>query len=170
MTPEFTLIVIVVFFVSSLAGAFVLFKVLKSTALIKKVGYQAGGALAGFLLIYSALYYSFQSALETAELGRLEHWTIVGTAQRGDTNNHGNILVRIVPPTPRTRTDESGLFYLTGVQVTKEQAKGDIWPDITIESEGYFPTSIKINAENDEIDNNKKRIDLKSIAKLPANQ
>jgi len=56
-----TLIVLIIVALLSLLAAIVLFKVLKSTALIKKAGYQAGGALAGFIIIYSTLYYSYDS-------------------------------------------------------------------------------------------------------------
>ncbi len=49
------LIVAAVLFLLSLLGAYVLFKVLKSAALIKRPGYQAGGALAGFLLLFGTL-------------------------------------------------------------------------------------------------------------------
>lgn len=166
MTPEFTLIVIVVIFGSSLAGAFVLFKILRSTALITKVGYQAGGALAGFLLIYSALYYSFQHSLQTAGLWEPDDWTIVGTVKRTDTNNHEKILIKVLPPKPFALTDESGFFRLTHVEITKEQAKGEIWPEITIHSDGYFPRTISIKAENAEIRTKRRRIDLEDIATI----
>ena len=50
---------IAVLFVCSLAAAFVLFRILQSTAAIQKKGYQVGGAAAGFLVIYGALYGSY---------------------------------------------------------------------------------------------------------------
>lgn len=53
--------ILTLIFSLSLIAAIVLFKVLKSTAIIKKAGYQAGGALAGFIIIYSTLYYSYSS-------------------------------------------------------------------------------------------------------------
>jgi hypothetical protein len=43
----------------SLVAAFVLFKILQSTAAIQKKEYQVGGAAAGFLVIYAALYGSY---------------------------------------------------------------------------------------------------------------
>lgn len=64
------LIVAVVLFLLSLLGAYVLFKVLKSAAWIKRPDYQAGGALAGFLLIFATLsmtHYKL-SALESDDL------------------------------------------------------------------------------------------------------
>jgi len=58
---ENTLVVLTLIFSLSLIAAIVLFKILKSTALVKKTGYQAGGALAGFIIIYTTLYYSYTS-------------------------------------------------------------------------------------------------------------
>lgn len=53
------LLVVVALFACGLAAAVVLFKILKSTAVIQKKEYQVGGAAAGFLLIYAALYGSY---------------------------------------------------------------------------------------------------------------
>src|SRR5436853_175370 len=55
---------VVILFVLSLAGAVVLFRFLKSSALIKGKTYQAGGALAGFVIIYyvlSGFYYKINT-------------------------------------------------------------------------------------------------------------
>lgn len=47
------------FFLLSLLGAYVLFKYLKSEAQVSSRWYQAGGALAGFVIIYGLLYGSY---------------------------------------------------------------------------------------------------------------
>jgi hypothetical protein len=52
----------------SLIGAVVLFRFLKSTALIKNGKYQAGGAMAGFLLIYGALFGSYAKLVEASTI------------------------------------------------------------------------------------------------------
>jgi hypothetical protein len=55
---------VVILFVLSLTGALVLFRFLKSSALIKGRSYQAGGALAGFVIIYymvSSFYYKIDT-------------------------------------------------------------------------------------------------------------
>ena len=51
--------VVATLFTCSLVAAFVLFKILQSTAAIEKKEYQVGGAAAGFLVIYAALYGSY---------------------------------------------------------------------------------------------------------------
>jgi hypothetical protein len=80
--------VVAVLFACSLVAAFILFYILKSTAKIEKKEYQVGGAAAGFLLIYSALYGSYhqlQNASLTAcraslseQAGLLEDVTVEG--------------------------------------------------------------------------------------------
>jgi hypothetical protein len=54
-----SLTAVAVLFACSLVAALVLFKILQSTAAIQKKEYQVGGAAAGFLLIYGALYLSY---------------------------------------------------------------------------------------------------------------
>jgi hypothetical protein len=57
MRPEF---VVTVFFLLSLGAAWVLFKWLGSTAAITKKEYQLGGAAAGFLMFFYALYAAYR--------------------------------------------------------------------------------------------------------------
>lgn len=45
----------VIFFLLSLLGAIVLFKFLKSSAIIKNAKYKAGGAIAGFVILFTSL-------------------------------------------------------------------------------------------------------------------
>ena len=43
----------------SLGASVVLFKLLKSSAVVQTAKYQAGGALAGFVIIFSSLYFCY---------------------------------------------------------------------------------------------------------------
>jgi len=61
------LVVVVVLFACSLAGAYVLFKILQSSALITRKEAQIGGAAAGFLLIFAALG-TYYSKIQNADL------------------------------------------------------------------------------------------------------
>lgn len=77
------LVVVVALFTCSLLAAVVLFKILQSTAVIQKKEYQVGGAAAGFLLIYVALYGSYHqlqgASLATCQSSLLEDVTVQGT-------------------------------------------------------------------------------------------
>jgi hypothetical protein len=53
------LLVVCVLFFISLFAAWILFRFLKSTAIVRNKQYQAGGALAGFLIVFSATYVSY---------------------------------------------------------------------------------------------------------------
>jgi hypothetical protein len=57
---------VAVLFTCSLVAAFVLFKILQSTAAIERKEYQVGGAAAGFLVIYAALYGSYAQLQKAA--------------------------------------------------------------------------------------------------------
>src|ERR1035438_3598353 len=58
--------VVTILFTLSLLAAWILFKFLQSTASITKKEYQMGGAAAGFLIIYGALYYSYSQLAKSA--------------------------------------------------------------------------------------------------------
>src|SRR5262245_10763313 len=51
--------IVSILFALSLLAAVVLFAFFKSTAIIKTPKYQAGGAIAGFVIVYSILQFSF---------------------------------------------------------------------------------------------------------------
>lgn len=164
-------------FLLSLLGAFVLFKFLKAYARIRRKGYQAGGALAGFLLIYGALYTSYDrienARIEEAKLERQaneqrdatlnsQSWSITGTVVRGDTTVHNGIVVRLIPPVPATSSDLSGNFRLDNVHLKSP----DAYPEIYVESQSYYPISYGLNRDNAVTDNVNQTIKLKDTIKL----
>lgn len=154
-------LLIVVFFVLSLIGAIVLFKLLRSTAIIKKFGYQAGGAIAGFLLIYSMLFYSYERISKDSNIGELHPWIIEGKVEKADKRTYEGIIVKQVPSTPSDITDESGYFTLREVMISDEE-----WPELFLESKNYFSKKIDLNKHTAVKDIKKKKIKLKSIEKL----
>jgi len=62
---------VAIIFALSLLGAVVLFRFFKSSAIIKKKAYQAGGAVAGFAIVYSLLFGSYYQ-IERLEKQKLE--------------------------------------------------------------------------------------------------
>lgn len=157
MADYFSITIVVIIFILSLAGAYVLFKLLKSTAVIKKTGYQAGGALAGFLLIYGMLFYSYDKMAQSNIEVENALWTITGTVKRENSPKHDGISIRHVPPAPNTYTDASGFFRLENVR----SSTADSYPEIYIENDGYFPLPISIADSNAIIDKEKKTIKLR---------
>jgi len=74
--PSQPLTILVSLFGLSLVAAVILFKFLKSTALIKNEKYQAGGAIAGFIIVYGMLHGSFTQLSGYSETIRANQQTI----------------------------------------------------------------------------------------------
>jgi type II secretory pathway pseudopilin PulG len=70
------LIIVVSLFGLSLFAAIILFKFLKSTALITNEKYQAGGAIAGFIIVYGMLHGSFTQLADYSQTIRTDVQTI----------------------------------------------------------------------------------------------
>lgn len=139
-------IMIVVFVGLSLACSYVLFKVLKSSATIKKPKVQLGGAIAGFVTILGLLLYSFNTWYGT---WKPPEWTICVKKvmkemdhQNGENVGHGGIVGRVLAPSKMNLTQGNGYFTLNGVPKTAKEG----WPRIIFEYDGYEPIIIdKLN-------------------------
>lgn len=142
-----------VIFLLSLLGAYVLFAILKSTAVIKKAGYQAGGALAGFLLIFIMLFGSYRELANQQKI-----FTVNGKVKVIDGNLHRGVMVKQLSPS--VLTDASGTFRLESVRRI-----GDMWPEIQLEGDGFYPIPIEVGKlikENKAtINDSNNRVDLK---------
>ena len=165
----YSLIPIIVIFCLSLAGSFILFKFLKSSATIKKPTYQAGGAIAGFILIYGLLFSSFRFLYKPSE-----KWTIIGTVIKEEAPLHDGITVKLIPPSPSAITNSLGTFTLENVKVIK----GEGWPELSFECNGFHPHRLIINDESiKSLHKGKKEIRLKDneaniieLAKIPKSE
>lgn len=94
----FTLIIIGTVFVLSLLGAVILFKFLKSTALVTVKKYQAGGAIAGFIIIYGTLMASFYG------IENLKNKEVIEEYERlKEMSSPKHITGRVVPYTQHTK-------------------------------------------------------------------
>ena len=154
------LTVVSVMFLLSLVGAFVLFKLLKSAALIQRAGYQAGGALAGFLLIFGTLYFSYDKLL-TKQLEtetKVDLWVIVGKVTRQDQTLHGFIEVSVLPPPQSALSESKGSFRFQRVEIIGEQ-----WPELKFDADGYYTETKVLSEEVADIDRDQKRIELHPV-------
>lgn len=158
------LIAVSVIFGLSLGGAYVLFQTLKATAVMKTVRGQAGGALAGFLMVFSALggtYFKLLPAAEDlgalrAENARLEArlqeleratdaqtWTLVGEVRRADVPSAAGVEVLVMPPNPRLLVDGHGNFRFESLEVVN-----GIWPELHVSADGYYPETLILSMEH----------------------
>jgi hypothetical protein len=120
------------FFLLSLGAAWVLFKFLSSTAAITKKEYQLGGAAAGFLILFSALYASYYH-LAGLQLKAYQAQLTDCQTQR-EFNERELQIGGIVSPAPKNTTvvlavkaitlADDGRFTLAakGLNLTKEPA------------------------------------------------
>lgn len=109
----FPLFVVIVLFLASLFGAFVLFKVLQSTAVVTTKEYQLGGAMAGFFVIFGLLYWSLSNI--TSKATEDTPWTLEGTVIQQD-GSHPAFAT--VGQHPVVKVDpQSGSFLLPEVRM-----------------------------------------------------
>jgi hypothetical protein len=124
------LTVVSVLFACSLLAAFVLFKILQSSAAIQKKEYQVGGAAAGFLLIYAALYGSY-AHLQNGQLATCTATLSTDDAKLAVDETELSIQGTVDPPiedatvvltVKQTNPDSGGRFLLTkkGVDLVKD--------------------------------------------------
>ncbi len=152
--------IVAVFFLLSLVGAYVLFKILESSAVVKRPGYQAGGALAGFLLIFGTLAVTHQNLA----LGETDdQWTIEGTVVRRGVpeDRHFGISVSVIPRQTAS-SNHDGSFTLDNIKPARaEQAR-----KLQFSSEGYFPYDLTVDMDNAVFDSKKKVIKLQDPVEL----
>lgn len=141
-----TLTVVSVLFLLSLTGAVILFKFFKSFAIIKGEKYQAGGAIAGFIILYSVLYGSWYNieknkyqdiSTQNKELtARLEPLRIAGTVDPYMDNLKIVLAVRETDPVP---SGQQGKFRLKAPCVNPEEDDIRLY---VITEDGYIPVDI----------------------------
>ena len=177
------LIAVAVIFSLSLGGAYVLFQTLKATAVMKTVRGQAGGALAGFLMVFSALggtYFKLLPAADDldalrAENARLEArvqdleratdsqlWTLMGEVRRSDAPSAAGVEVLVMPPNPRLLVGGHGSFRFETIEVVN-----GIWPELHVSADGYYPETLILSAEHLELYPERKLAVLKQPVVLP---
>jgi hypothetical protein len=159
------LIPLSVIFTLSLVGSIVLFRFLKSSATIKKRTYQAGGAIAGFILIYGLLYTSFNSWYknEIEEKWKSEQWTIKGTVLMRDDCKHEGIAVRHIPDAPSAESRSNGEFRMEGVEIFPGKLPNGL-PALEFDSgrDEFHGIILELNKDNVEINREKKQVILKN--------
>lgn len=117
-----SLVVVAAIFFMSLVGAYILFAILKSVAQISNKAYQAGGALAGFIILYLTMFQSYQS-LHHIEVTEKELKVAKKSLEKNEIN--GTIIpnsqtAKIVIATQQTDADDNGKFKLLAKCISPE--------------------------------------------------
>ena len=163
------LIVVSVIFLLSLIGAAVLFKFFESSALVKSRKYKAGGAVAGFIIIYALLYGSFdriqQSQYDAEECRQLQevyqvsgkiipkpdlgHVILAAAVEFPDMDGRFNLEARCLDKTDSNGElriyviDQEGEFYPKYVDIDSLENIILELPHVTAETEGSGSPSAK---------------------------
>lgn len=166
-TIDHPLVAVAVFFVLSLGGAYVLFRTLKATAVMKTVRGQAGGALAGFLMIFAALGGTYLKLLPTTEElralsaqnaaleARLEEireqtetavWSLVGEVRLTGGEDASGVEVVVMPPNPRKLLEGHGDFRFDNLKMVQ-----GIWPELHVSADGYYPETLILSDDDLEV-------------------
>lgn len=169
--PYFTLKVVIGLFCASLFGAFVLFRFLQSTALITEKRYQAGGAIAGFILIFSVLSSLWWSAtwkladdqrkIEEARALQVQaaEWSVDGEVREEGVAIPYQISVA---QAPAATVDRGGHFTLIGARTFKNR-----YPRLYIQGDdAHIPATLEITEEIARIDHGSSEITLKGPVQL----
>lgn len=160
-----SIIPLIIFFFLSLIGAFVLFKFVKSEAVIeKRKGFMSGG-IAGFVIIFGLLA-NWNYFLRTQELEnkwKPQSWTITGCIVKEGSESYKGIDVKYQPPSPALEIHQAnGCFNLYRVMIC-EATK---WPILQFECKGFFPYKYEIRPDNAIIDKNTMVVKLRSKISL----
>jgi hypothetical protein len=174
--PYFTLKVVIGLFSASLVGAFVLFGVLKSFAWITEKRYQAGGAIAGFLLIFGVLSTMWWNAtwklaenqrmtadaqlkIEEAKTQQVVEWSVDGEVRLEGVPVPNQISVS---QAPTATVDRGGHFALVGVRTLRKR-----YPRLYIQGDdAHIPATLEITEAIAKIDPGSSEITLRGPIEL----
>jgi hypothetical protein len=146
------LLIISVIFLLSLVGSYVLFHLLKSSASITNKNYSAGGAIAGFVILFGALFGAYNEldkhndAALKAELKGVRDCLVVQQESLTESQIQGTIVpydryVKIVLGVTQTDPDNtSGVFRLSAKCIDPE--KNDVKIYVISENGNYKSKAI----------------------------
>jgi hypothetical protein len=133
-------------FIFSLIASIVLFKFLKSSAVINNKSYQAGGALAGFVIVFTTSYFVINNWMKTISVTEQKQpvekvCTMIGNIKLEGRQVNDGIRVSIQPSSPMTTTDPNGDFRINEIPVSSGYKKENN-PAVKFECPGYLPRTV----------------------------
>lgn len=153
-------------FCASLLATVILFYFLKSTAEIVNPKFRAGGALAGFIIIFYISYNSTDKYLQKYlrnDDNKPKLYNIEGFVLLDSSYTHGGTEVMEIPPTLTSYSTKDGFYLLRGVEINPKTTKS-----IQIgfsHGDSYYQTGI-FDSTQFSIDNDKMTIRIHDTVKL----
>lgn len=141
----------IIYALISLMIAFILFKYLKSSAMVKKTGYQAGGAIAGFIIVFSILMGSYiklkNSEVETKKdliSNSKIPYTISGRVLKMDNDNNDGVRVTLYPPASKAISDPTGRFSIEGIRLSQVDIDSMDIIRLAVDVDGYTSNTLDV--------------------------
>lgn len=153
-------------FTFSLMATYVLFRFLKSNAIIVKDNWKAGGGLAGFIIILFISYQFMDSWLEKTVFNHAEKYDVLGYVKLPiQGNSHNGVNVILLPDNPRAQSGITGKFHLTDLDVGKLDLK-NLKFCLYFERQGFEPRRENFIYKDLEIDHERKHLVIKDTVNL----
>ncbi|MCX6276656.1 MAG: hypothetical protein NT004_00995 [Bacteroidetes bacterium] len=156
------LVILIADFVLSLIATFVLFRFLKSSATIIKAEWRAGGAIAGFILIFSMAFYFSDSWLEKY-IYTTKRFNISGTVLLDSCFYHDGTYIEELPPVSHILSEKDGGYTLMGVGFKSKKIKE---VTISFQHENFIPIKHTFKENGFTIDYDKLQINLNDTIRL----
>ena len=148
---------IIAYAIISLFIAFILFKYLKSSASFKDktTGYKAGGAIAGFIIVFGILFGSYMKLTSsqndynmklTSSLNDYKSivaqnernpYTVIGKVKKLDNPNNEAVKITIYPPSSNGRSDRSGTYTIDRYYLSQVDLENLEFIRLSVVADGY---------------------------------
>ena len=160
------LVILIADFVLSLVATFILFHFLKSNATIIKEKWRAGGAIAGFILIFSMSFYFSDSWLDKY-VYVTKRFNITGTVLLDSCYFHDGTSVEELPPVSHILSEKDGTYTLMGVRFNSKKITE---LTISFQHENFLPIKRTFKENGFSVDYEKLQIVVKDtiyLKKIP---
>jgi hypothetical protein len=165
----------IVYAIISLFIAFILFKYLKSSASFKDktTGYQAGGAIAGFIIVFSILFGSYvklngslNDYKSFVQKNERVPYTIFGKVKKLDNANNDGVTITLYPPASKGISDRTGRFTIEGIRLSQVDIDSLEVLSLAVDVDGYAVNTLELPKGKFHIREYDKQISIDTIITL----
>ena len=132
-------VILVIVFALSLIATFILFRFLKSDAVVITPKWRAGGAIGGFIIIFSLSFYSSDSWL-SKYIYINKRFNVTGTVVLDSTLYYKGTKVEEMPPLAMGYSERDGNYTLNGVRFDAKSIKE---LTLSFSNDKYYPNPYK---------------------------
>ena len=156
------LVILLADFVMSLLATWVLFRFLKSSTTIIKPKWRAGGAIAGFIVIFG-MSFTFSDAWLDKYIYASRRFNISGTVVLDQGYFHDGTTVEEMPPAAYVLTSKDGSYTLPGIRYDEKDIS-----EVTVafQHENFIPVKHTFGAGEFTVNWERLLISIKDTIKL----